>query len=177
MLKKALLASMCLTACGSETSTANVLSFNEFLTKNVPPIVRPHFVEFFEYCDISSEKNSDLCRQNIKFLSFELKQGPLIKENPDVIGLCVVFNDRKIYLRDDLYSNNSLTFKALVWHELGHCLLDLGHVPEADESSLMNPTIPGEYQVAQSWPYFVSNLFNVGVKVEEPTFTMHGRDK
>lgn len=178
MLKKIALASfMPLIACGSEIRTANIVSYNEFLANNVPAIVRPHFVEFFEYCDLSSESNSDLCHQNIKFLSFELKQETLLAEIPNAVGLCSVGDGRKIYLRSDLFLSDSLTFKALVWHELGHCLLNLDHVPSGKKSSLMNAILPSESQMAKNWSYFVSNFFKDESKVADPAFTLHGRNK
>jgi len=149
-------------ACGTEpTRKVAPVSFSEYLNMNVPSVVRPHFAEFIEHCKNSSVENQQKCQENIKLLSsVELKNGPIEANQPGVVGLCELSLNRKIILRADVFNFNSLTFKALVWHELGHCLLDLDHTSENDYSHIMNAYLPNERELGKKWSFYTDDLFN-----------------
>jgi hypothetical protein len=52
------------------------------------------------------------------------------------------------------------TFKALVYHELAHCLLYYDHTPESDRMNLMNPTLGlDEWEYKENWNLLVDKLF------------------
>jgi hypothetical protein len=148
--------------CGSEaTHVANFISFESYLSSNVPSVVRPHFAEFFEHCKNSSEENKQKCIENLKYLSsIELKVGELDTSQPNVIGLCEIGIERKVTLRYDGFNVNSLMFKALIWHELGHCLLDLDHTAENSPSHIMNTHLPNERELGKNWASYTEGLFN-----------------
>jgi hypothetical protein len=46
--------------------------------------------------------------------------------------------------------------RALVYHELGHCLLDLDHHPESGE--LMSPAVPPSVTLDTSWDLLVGRM-------------------
>lgn len=166
---------MHLVGCGEfDSKTPTILSFNDFLIQKIPQKIRPHFAEFFQYCEISSQSNSDLCHQNIKYLStVSMKGEQIASDKPNTVGICRIGGYREIILRSDVYPINSLSFKILVWHELGHCLLDLDHVSEADRSSVMNPFILWESELVNNWPYFVSDLFFKTNEIDKLKMHLH----
>jgi hypothetical protein len=96
-------------------------------------------------------------------ISFIKSYGP----KSDVVGLCEVFG----------YSNNDITHKVitikesawaaasnhtkrnLLYHELGHCALNLNHL-EANAVAIMNPKLLSDELSAPSWFNLVRNMFN-----------------
>lgn len=154
-------------ACGSETTrVAKFVSFENYLDSSVPNVVRPHFAEFIEYCKNSSEENKRRCAENLKYLSsVELKTGIVDETNPNIVGYCEIYIDRKVILRSDMFNVNSLSFKALVWHELGHCLLDLDHTEPNSGSHIMNAYLPSERELGKNWAYYTNGLFNSDIRL------------
>lgn len=90
--------------------------------------------------------------------------------NEDWIGVCVQQGSkREILIKRSAYFNknmkeNALKFyrKSLLFHELGHCLINRGHndsqigfVP----ISLMNPRIVNGSLVSQYWDSYLDELF------------------
>ncbi|MEM4379611.1 MAG: hypothetical protein QXL01_02860 [Thermoplasmatales archaeon] len=61
------------------------------------------------------------------------------EEGKDVVGMCSswTFGEREIILAPYLYETDYLQ-KSVIYHELGHCLFDLGHDPDG---SLMSEYI------------------------------------
>jgi hypothetical protein len=154
-------------ACGSEsTHPSHYVSFDNYLTSTVPAPVRPHFAEFIEHCKNSSAQNRQKCHENIKYLSdIELKTGLVDEERSAVIGLCEIGLKRKITLRLDIFNTNSLAFKALVWHELGHCLLDLDHTPDNSDLHIMNAYLPNERELGKKWSFYTDSLFSFDTRM------------
>ncbi len=83
----------------------------------------------------------------------------------DVIGVCVTYTAnnvevyREIELLDSFWSTASLQSKhTLLFHELGHCALDLQHVPEG-YGAIMEPIILNDDFAQSNWPTLVNNEF------------------
>jgi hypothetical protein len=176
MLKKLILGSaLSLSACGSNESLyvsrhPQNISFDEYLTSAVDAPIRPHFVEFIEFCKLSSQDDTNTCAANIgKLKNVRLKSGPIDESNPTVIGLCEIGIDRTVTIRSDFFDHRSIAFKALVWHELGHCLLDLDHIDGVD-NHIMNSYLPSNKALQSSWAYFVKDLFESKVKLSLLSF-------
>jgi len=159
-----------LTACGGEEGLhisrgPRDISFDHYLTSAVDGPIRPHFVEFVEFCKLSSQSDSDTCLANLgKLKSVRLKSGVLDQENPTVIGLCEISIDRAVTIRSDFFNHKSIAFKALVWHELGHCLLDLDHV-NGTNNHIMNANLPSSKILQSSWSVLVKEFFELKVKL------------
>jgi hypothetical protein len=62
------------------------------------------------------------------------------KEDPDVVGFCLMDGSRRLVTINPFLRPLADLRKAVVWHELGHCLLDMGHVEEGEH--IMNPEVP-----------------------------------
>ena len=171
MFKKLTISSaLLLSACGAEESLQfsrrpQDISFDQYLISAVDPQIRPHFVEFIEFCKLSSKSDSDVCLANLsKLKNIRLKSGALVESNPTVIGLCEISIDRTVTIRSDFFDHRSIAFKALVWHELGHCLLDLDHI-EGTNSHIMNANLPSSRTLQLSWTAFVKDFFESKVKL------------
>lgn len=149
-------------SCGQGVEyKANIISFEELVSEKVPPSIRPHFVEFIEYCNITSKTNKETCQDNLRFLStVDLVEGQIVTDNPMTIGLCEINVNRRITIRTEIFAHESLSFKALIWHELGHCLLNLDHIDDKYGIHIMNPGIPTEKELGSNWTSFVVDLFH-----------------
>lgn len=83
----------------------------------------------------------------------------------DAVGLCLslsvavipipVKHSSKVVILD-VYDRDSYQFKALVYHELAHCLLYKGH---SDDHSLMAPTMHSECFYQRNWEPLLEELF------------------
>lgn len=75
----------------------------------------------------------------------------------NVVGRCY-YNDRVEILKGMEYNETYL--KLLMYHELGHCILKLGHTKEGS-NSIMQPTLIGDSDyIKTNWSGLVSNLIN-----------------
>ena len=76
------------------------------------------------------------------------------------IGVCYKKeNQRSIVIDRSFWLTASAVKKtALMFHELAHCKLDLGHV-EPGSGSLMEPVMPSESKLRSSWDYLLDKLF------------------
>lgn len=176
MLKKlATGAALFLSACGAEerlrvSTRPQDISFDQYLTSVVDGPIRPHFVEFIEFCKLSTESDADTCLANLgKLKDVRLKSGAIDESNPTVIGLCEIGINRTVTIRSDFFDHRSIAFKALIWHELGHCLLDLDHIDGTD-NHIMNPYLPSNKALQSSWAYFVKDFFTSKVKLSLLSF-------
>ena len=89
------------------------------------------------------------------------------------IGVCKYYKSkyvrgvywREIYLERSVYEKtiekNPKFFEALVYHELGHCVLDLEHVTKW--SSIMHSKVPpfSSEKFKVKWPEMVDELFEM----------------
>jgi len=65
--------------------------------------------------------------------------------------------------RDDSFGWEIKKLEAIVWHELGHCLLERGHAPQASVS-IMTPIVPSLDELFANWDDLVFELFNAEQK-------------
>lgn len=158
-----------LVSCGPEENSPSnrrlySISFETYLKVSVDEPIRPHMAEFVEFCRLSSPENWDACYSNLKNLkSVRLKNGPLNDPQSLTIGVCFVANNRSILIRSNVFDSHSLEFKALIWHELGHCLLDFDHI-EGTNSHIMNSMLPSLRSLQLNWENFTKDFFNTKVK-------------
>lgn len=85
----------------------------------------------------------------------------------NIVGVCI-YGVRSIFLRRDYWKFSSdIEKRALVYHELGHCVCNsFGHNENFDvlnkcPESIMYPEIPSEYCLNKQWNYYVSELRSV----------------
>lgn len=87
-------------------------------------------------------------------------------EAPDV-GKCIKYEDgRRVIKIDPYFWDNSVEIvkSALMFHELGHCELDLEHnkgkYSDGCPVSIMNDYIPVEDCLMYYWDDYINQLFN-----------------
>lgn len=121
----------------------------------MPKELANHVADFALMCD--NTNRIDLCRRNLRkirkidFVESFKKQG--------TIGSCWVYASgyRKILILRDYVLSNSMAMKTLIFHELGHCALDLEH---KGSFSIMSPTlILYEQFKVMSWHDLLKEMF------------------
>lgn len=87
------------------------------------------------------------------------------EDSPRRVGVCNTYliNGRVDYTRITIHPRykeklDSIDFRALMFHELGHCILDKDHT-ETSPATLMNPTIPNNYYLLTNWDKLLDNFF------------------
>lgn len=107
----------------------------------VTDVIKGHVREFLSYTD--NYRVQDIVLNNLSDL-----EGIYIEKIPEpydegAVGLCLVavfFPKRIIYLDPAFIQAYPELTRTLVFHELGHCLLDLEH--SEDRVDIMYPTLP-----------------------------------
>jgi hypothetical protein len=118
--------------------------------------VRPHLAEFMAYCAMT--RYAATCTMNAKKIIKIKLVNVVDPSDPNVIGLCIVYgNLREIRLQDKMYFPESIDFKFLVWHELGHCLMDLPHID--NRPHIMNSVTMPQDKIVQQWVYLIRDFF------------------
>jgi len=121
----------------------------------MPKDLANHVADFALMCD--NTNRADLCRQNLRkirkidFVDSFKKQG--------TIGSCWVYitGYRKILILKNYVLSNSIAMKTLIFHELGHCALDLEH---KGSFSIMSPTLTLYEQFKfMSWHDLLKEMF------------------
>ena len=131
-----------------------ITGFNGYVEEEA----RPNFMEFVELCMQSAR--ADVCRSNLKKLQSITLEDKLLEVDDNVIGFCQIYQTgvRFVQLRNNFASKHSLQFKALVWHELGHCLMDLDHTDT--KLSIMNSRGSREERLSASWAKLAREMFS-----------------
>lgn len=102
---------------------------------------------------------------SLSFQSAKKVQEVFKDEKLYVIGYCT--SDGKIVLNENAWAYFSdVEKRALVFHELGHCILNLGHSDLA-ALNLMAPQILTETQLTTNWPLLVEKLFTKSLLLED----------
>lgn len=172
MIRRSLLVVIALSACGAEQALpaqTKIVQFDTFVEERVSVEARPHFVEFIQYCDASVPSVKTRCLSNLNRLtSVSTLYDHIPGSEPDTVGVCEFStqknSSRRVTLRGDAFDHDSLSFKTLVWHELGHCLLDLDHVDDGDVH-IMNSYIPYSTVLALEWADLVKELFGTSAPI------------
>jgi hypothetical protein len=96
----------------------------------------------------------------------------LLNQDKNILGMCKVWSDgyRQIEIDPSYWNRNTTTNanrKALIYHELGHCILNRGHDPSFILSSfgriaksIMNPYLMYELSMPQLQTYYINELFS-----------------
>ncbi len=96
-------------------------------------------------------------------------------QSGNVIGVCQMWSDgyRQIQIDPGFWNNTNVSDarrKALIYHELGHCILNRGHddayIPSATYGSIprsiMNSYLRYELAYPDLQPYYINELFHPG---------------
>ena len=98
-----------------------------------------------------------------------------VSPRPDfyILGYCT--SDGHIVLNQDAWERESLIKnKAVLFHELGHCVLLLDHAPE-DSINLMAPSIPGPLFLSENWQEMLRKLYQKSLSLGGPSDVFFNR--
>lgn len=153
-----------LVACGTQEAELPVIEKEENpKSNNSDPYLSQYLEHFYGICLQTSAANR--CKENYKKLisiNFVDSFGEEIeKDNVLVAGVCWWSkNTRRVQLKRGLTESGSMKERGLIFHELGHCLLDLGHA-NASTKMMMNPYLFDEKTYADNWDKFQKELFGL----------------
>lgn len=111
--------------------------------------------------------------QSVTFVS--QKEIPQTQAEKDtvIIGYCT--EDGRVVLSRDVWeSSGMLSNKALLFHELGHCVLDLGHAPKP-AINIMAPCMLEDDILAENWASLIKKLFTKSMELEEDSDVVFDR--
>jgi len=126
------------------------------------PYLEQYLKHFYGICIQTTAANR--CGENLKKLkSINFVDSFDQKTDPDgvVAGVCWWSRfERKIEIKRKVAEPGSMRERALIFHELGHCLLDLGH-SDPKTMMLMNPYLFDEKTYASSWSRLQTEMFQL----------------
>lgn len=126
----------------------------------------PILDEFMERCHAHGGELSELCDENLRVLRSITVVREIVSESqpPSIVGICRInVNGLGAEVRDVEIKEEArrkmppATYKALLFHEFGHCLLDLDHTHDPDD--LMYPQLPEDSVIAARWDAMSEDLF------------------
>lgn len=171
-MKQVLLAALLITGCGSDVSDwihekVDKRFEDRVPDRNIDPVFLPS-IQLFQ--QEAAARSIDLPYMNklrvVQFGTIEKKDGR------NIIGICKTWtNSRKQIVYTEIIIDNSMKdqtetckFKALMFHELGHCVLRKHHEDDHPKV-IMSPTIVYEYLCERNWEQLVEQFFT-GEEVE-----------
>ena len=79
----------------------------------------------------------------------------------EISGVCIP-HQKKVYIDAMTYNNYPEGLKLLVYHELGHCVLGLAHIPNPFGLAIMNPYLNFKDldSYYDSWETMIMTLFS-----------------
>lgn len=161
-----IIAASCVT--NSAFRTTPVGNLKDFGHVRVDPLLSPMFLEFLAECE-KHESVEHICFENLAALrSIQLAPDEVFQK-PSTIGFCMItgHGSRLISIRRSTAIPDSVSLRTLVFHELGHCLLDSGHSPE-NSPHIMNPFILPDSFSKDNWHRLVKELFECQYPWESP---------
>jgi hypothetical protein len=133
------------------------------------------FNYFIESCSSYPDKKK-LCDKNKQHLESVKLVDSLenSKSGAKVVGLCTVYSTgkRTIKILNNAVEQNSYAHKGLMFHELGHCLLDYGHAAKSSQR-IMAPSLLQEQDYKVNWASLMQDLFTNPVSLYE-SLTLQG---
>jgi len=108
--------------------------------------------------DCGTKWNADI--SNFSKLEFIRYSDPSTEEEPNRVGVCWTWTSGGILTKANIEVKNiqpAIKFKALLYHELGHCVLGLDHSPQ-DDQELMSPALLDSQYYIENWDKLVQNI-------------------
>lgn len=96
----------------------------------------------------------------ISKLEFVRYGDPSTDENRNIVGVCNIYTVNGKIVRTNIIMQDMgdhLLNKALLYHELGHCVLNLDHT-EQDPQTIMSPYISNSKFYKSNWDELVENM-------------------
>lgn len=133
----------------------------EPVTQN-DPYLQQYMNHFYGICIQTTASNR--CKENLKkfkSINFVDSFNKDLDPNGTVAGVCWWTKySRRVEIKRNITQPGSMKEKALIFHELGHCLLDLGH-SDPSTKMLMNPYLSDESTYVSNWTRLQKELFQL----------------
>lgn len=143
-------------ACGT-LEDLPLIKEEEKIVQEIDKSLQPYVSQFLEDCE---SRRSDCKDRFSKITSIKVyKSFPQSKDiTEDTIGLCQLTKRRNwIMIRQDVFEMFDEHVRALVYHEMAHCMYELPHVPE--KNKLMSTHMPDSATVVYGWTRLVNEMF------------------
>lgn len=154
-----------LVSCGSELPVHRLIPGHH--------VANQYLNEFMSECDKRQAEVAARCRYNLQQLD-SIQEVETISGDgttPDTIGVCRTYSTGGVTWsrRIEIEQEARLTlpesrYKAVIWHELFHCLGDLDHVNDPD--ALMAPSVASQEQIENHWEKMVDDAFDAVLAVK-----------
>lgn len=127
-----------------------------------PYIIEQTFIpEYNKFLNFAVDRNIALQQDRIQHLSITAKSLPYL-----VLGQCEEYGGDYTVRIDRTYWSNATWVgqEAVLFHELGHCLLGRKHLNDVDTTTGTYVSIMNEYQLdnrslSQRYDYYINELF------------------
>lgn len=94
-----------------------------------------------------------------------------------IAGICYYYSTPLILINPVIWDNSSeLRRQALMYHEMGHCVLMREHVPAEEKLSIMNPRLLSESVLKAEYDPLIEELFTLEYYGSHYDFTLHEGD-
>lgn len=130
----------------------------------IDPAFNEYIADFAQYGKLYTGKNYENPRLDLGF--GDLSSIPTSEPNTEVVGVCYWSMLRPLIIVDNTFWLNADQFEReiLLYHELGHCLLNRGHKEDMIENegrpeSIMYPLVISSYQYRSHKNAYMSELF------------------
>jgi len=123
----------------------------------VDDVLRPYVDQFMRDCTARRTDCEEQLRwvKEIKAIDMHRMQVP---GGNMVIGLCYINPIyHRVHINKKILHYGSSYVRAVVYHELGHCLYNLDHSP--NQGDLMSEVIPDIFTLSEEWPRLMAGLF------------------
>ncbi len=140
-------------------------SCGDEIPKFIDPALAPYIHDYMSECDARTECKD---KKRIPLHRVEFSETLADEVAPDVVGTCEIrffyipgitghFSLRGyIKVVPPSYLFTELQFRALLYHELGHCIHQLDHDPH---SPIMREYLPMPDYLKKNWQYSIDELF------------------
>jgi len=151
------------TSCGKDeffgdwNKTFNSGSYPEVVNQEEPIAVLKEILQSFEK-DCKDIYNVDL--SNLSKLQFIRYGDPATKEKPSTVGICNTWYEDDLLIKSNIIVKDlksPILNKALLYHELGHCVLELDHTSQ-ESKTIMSPTMLNVSHYSNNWDKLVKDL-------------------
>lgn len=157
-----LLATVFLIGCGQDTSTTELPTTEKKGGATSDSYLTEYMKHFYGLCLHTTAANR--CKENLRKITsinfvdnFDEETDP----NNSVAGVCWWSrNTRKVEIKRNIVKAGSMQERGLIFHELGHCLLDLGH-SDPQSKMMMNPYLFDEKTYTTDWDRLQKELFGL----------------
>lgn len=151
-----------LVACGMEEKKPVIEEVPEGQSVKSDPYLQQYMNHFYGICITTTAANR--CKENLKkFTSIRFVDSFDKKADPDgtVAGICWWSRfQRRVEIKRNAVQAGSMRERGLIFHELGHCLLDLGH-SNPETKMMMNPILLDEKTYTSNWSKLQKELFQI----------------